>query len=54
MIGFLVREYVVCLEGDSISSGALERHDLLLSYSMIALKLHNTIILIITRTYFNP
>ena len=39
----------ILLMSFSICSGALESPDLLLSYSMIALALHNTIILIITR-----
>ena len=40
--------YSILLLSYSISSGALESPDLLLSYSMITLALHNTIILIIT------
>ena len=36
-----------------ISSGALGSPDLLLSYSMIVLTLHNTIILIITHLYLS-
>ena len=44
----IFREYLsVMLLSYSISSGALGSLDLLLSYSMIALALHNTTILII-------
>ena len=66
--GRLVREYVgvmlyvysygqysMLLLSYSISSGALGSSDLLLSYSVITVPLHNTIILIITHlSNFNP
>ena len=46
--------YTILLLSYSISSGELGSPDLLLSYSMITLALHNTIILIITHKSFNP
>ena len=50
LIRAMAVDYSIMLLSYSVSSGALESTDLLVSYSMIALASHNTIILIITIT----
>ena len=52
MYGWLFISLFVLLLSCSISSGALESPGLLLSYSLITIPLHITIILIITLTSF--
>ena len=55
MFMFRAMDIALLLLSYSISSGALRSPDLLLSYSMITVALHNTVILIITHlSVFQP